>query len=281
MATGISLHIGLNEVDEGHYGSKFQLDGCENDALAMDAIARVAGFSKVTTLLREQALSQTVLDAIDYAATTLKANDIFFLSFSGHGGLVDNGPGPADEPVDQAWALYDRFLIDDELYEKWTAFNPGVRIIVLSDSCFSGTITSFLQYKLGIEAIPQDVLDSPPGKVRAIPLDVAAEIYRRHYDLYSEIQLGLVDIHDEPVDASVLLIAACQEWQLALDQKPHGLFTQALLDVWQDGRFPSDYEVLWEATANEVIGANPQQTPKWFPLGRPNVAFYRSRPFKI
>ena len=47
----------------------------------------------------------------------------------------------ADEPdrTDETWVLFDRQLVDDELYEMWPQFVPGVRILVLSDSCHSGT----------------------------------------------------------------------------------------------------------------------------------------------
>jgi hypothetical protein len=42
---GISLHIGLNRVDSTHYqGWDGELNGCENDAKSMAAIARQQGF---------------------------------------------------------------------------------------------------------------------------------------------------------------------------------------------------------------------------------------------
>src|SRR5687767_3051000 len=102
MTTGISLHIGVNEVDPDHYGSKHQLDGCENDALAMANIASARGFTKITRLLSREATSSAVTTAIDAAALALGKGDIFWLSFSGHGAVVENGEGPPDEPIDQA-----------------------------------------------------------------------------------------------------------------------------------------------------------------------------------
>jgi hypothetical protein len=41
--------------------------------------------------------------------------------------------------------LYDRQLIDNELYALWARFRPGVRICVISDSCHSGTVTRDLE----------------------------------------------------------------------------------------------------------------------------------------
>ena len=44
MSQGLSLHIGLNEVDPVHYGGwKGTLRGCENDARDMAALARALG----------------------------------------------------------------------------------------------------------------------------------------------------------------------------------------------------------------------------------------------
>ena len=44
-----------------------------------------------------------------------------------------------EDGYDETWVLYDRQLVDDELYTLWSKFAPGVRIVVLSDSCHSGT----------------------------------------------------------------------------------------------------------------------------------------------
>ena len=38
-------------------------------------------------------------------------------------------------------AAFDGQLIDDELYFELSKFASGVRVLVLSDSCYSGTVT--------------------------------------------------------------------------------------------------------------------------------------------
>lgn len=43
--------------------------------------------------------------------------------------------------MDETWVLYDRQLVDDELYKIWSKFKPLVRILVFSDSCHNGTVT--------------------------------------------------------------------------------------------------------------------------------------------
>ena len=138
--TGMSLHLGLNAVDPGHYGGwTGDLTACEFDANDMAAVAGAAGM-KSTTLLTKAATRAKVRGALRDAAKKLKAGDLFFLSYSGHGGQVPDVSGDEDDKKDETWCLYDGQLIDDELYLDLAAFQKGVRILVLSDSCHSGTV---------------------------------------------------------------------------------------------------------------------------------------------
>src|SRR5262245_32616318 len=140
MAKGISLHIGLNRVDPNAYnGWDGTLSGCENDANAMKKIADGCGYtSKI--MLNDVATSDAVVAAIGQAAKQLESGDYFLLTYSGHGGQVDDTNGDEDDGKDATWVLYDRMLIDDELYSLWAQFAAGVRIFLLSDSCHSGTV---------------------------------------------------------------------------------------------------------------------------------------------
>src|SRR5262249_10260183 len=142
MATGVSLHIGLNHVDpNGYNGWNGQLAGCENDAHAMQNVASSMGYTS-TVLLNEQATASAAISAIGNASQQLVSGDIFLLTYSGHGGLVEDPTGgePGDNGQDSTWVCYDRMVADDELYALWFGFQAGVRIFMLSDSCHSGTV---------------------------------------------------------------------------------------------------------------------------------------------
>ena len=106
-----------------------------------EALAKKQKFSSITLLLTRAATAQAVSDAILGAAKALKSGDLFFLTYSGHGGQVDDTNSEEKDRMDETWVCYDRQLIDDQLYELWGKFKASVRILVLSDSCHSGTVS--------------------------------------------------------------------------------------------------------------------------------------------
>src|SRR5215212_10639420 len=137
----LSIHIGLNAVSPAHYeGWSGELTACEFDAKDMAAVAKAAGM-KPTVLLTKNATRQKVLTAIRAAAKQLKSGDLLFLTYSGHGGQIPDVTGEEDDKLDETWCLYDGELIDDEVYLELSRFAAGVRVLVLSDSCHSGTVT--------------------------------------------------------------------------------------------------------------------------------------------
>jgi hypothetical protein len=147
MAIGISLHIGLNYIDPAYYGDEGRLSGCENDANDCLSIAKSKGFS-ATRFLNKEATRTRVLQFIKKASTLLTTGDIFLISYSGHGSYRPDQNGDEIDQQDETWCLYDGMLIDDELKAVWTRFKAGVRILILSDSCHSGTVEKgFLDQK--------------------------------------------------------------------------------------------------------------------------------------
>src|SRR5437763_10195857 len=85
-AKALSLHIGLNGVSADAYsGWAGPLSACEHDAQDMSAVAKTQGM-KATVLITKQATRKPVLAAMHAAAKALQRGDLFFLTYSGHGG---------------------------------------------------------------------------------------------------------------------------------------------------------------------------------------------------
>jgi len=283
MAKGLSLHIGLNRVDPNHYqdGNGNPWDGaltaCEADAHDMAALAKKRSMTLHGMLLSPAATADTVRGAILDAAKILRSGDLFFLTYSGHGGQVPDTnhdekqvPYRQRDRMDETWVLYDRELIDDELYVLWAKFKAGVRIVVLSDSCHSGTV---------VRATPMPgASGGRPRRVRMMPPAAAARTYAAHKRLYDGIQKLNPTAEKSKVRASVILISGCQDNQTSEDGDRNGLFTANLRAVWKNGAFKGTYQALRDRIAAQMPDT---QTPNYFVVGARNPKFEAQTPFTI
>ena len=90
---GLSLHVGLNAVDPSHYGGwSGPLMACEADCDDMEALARERGFTALS-MKTGAATRKAVMSAIRDTAKQLTKGDIFFITYSGHGGQVPDVTG--------------------------------------------------------------------------------------------------------------------------------------------------------------------------------------------
>jgi hypothetical protein len=291
---GIGIHIGLNSLDPDHYeGWTGDLAACEFDARDMAAIARTAGM-KSTVILTRKATRNRCLAAVRAAAKELNSGDLLFLTYSGHGGQIKDVTGEADEKDkrDETWCLWDGQIIDDEIFVELCRFKAGVRILVLSYSCHSGTVT---------RAALRNAVSLQPGRSKMMPPAVANRTYNAHKEFYDGIQhrvaaeagkkskvdpdamLAHVTVSNRltsisaQIKASVLLISGCQDNQTSLDGDQNGAFTEQLLAVWDDGAFQGNYAKFHAAIK---AGLPPTQSPNLFTLG-PSAAFAAQRPFTV
>src|SRR5215831_2039062 len=220
MAKGISLHIGLNRVDPAHYeGWDGTLNACEADAHDMQALAKANKFKAMPLLLTERATTKAVSLAIKKAARNLAKGDIFLLTYSGHGGQVRDTNGDEPDRMDETWVLFDRQLVDDELYALWGGFKTGVRILVLSDSCHSGSV---------VRMAPPPMI-SGGLRARLMPREVCEKVEAAHQALYREIQAAHPGAEQARVKASVLLISGCMDNQTSMVFFNDAAFTEMLL----------------------------------------------------
>ena len=293
-ARGLSLHIGLNSVSPAHYGGwTGDLSACEFDAKDMATLAAGRGM-KATVLLTKNGTRAKVLAALRAAAKTLASGDLFFLTFSGHGGQVPDVSGEEADKLDETWCLYDGQLIDDELYLELGKFATGVRILVLSDSCHSGTVVR--------AGPPGGVPVLPEMRSKMMPPSVALRTYEAHKAFYDKLQrdvaraeaaaggkaepdevLATLSVNPrltkiaQRFKARAILISGCQDNQSSYDGAHNGAFTARLLTVWNSGRFEGNY-ASFHATIKAGMPA--VQTPNLFTLG-PVATFLKQAPFSV
>ena len=284
------MHIGLNAVSAAHYGGwSGELNACEADAHDMAAIAKAGGMAS-TVLLTKKATRAAALRAIRSACNTLHTGDLLFLTYSGHGGQIPDVTGEEDDKLDETWCLYDGELIDDEMYLELSRFAAGVRVLVLSDSCHSGTV---------LRAMPTPGAALPAGRSKMMPPAVGFRTYRNHQAFYDKLQqdvvrgsgkastpdpdaaLAHVAVSKRRIaianacKASVLLISGCQDSQTSMDGDHNGAFTEQLLRVWNHGKYDGNYAKFYAAIKARMP---PTQVPNLFSLG-PAASFVTQRPF--
>jgi metacaspase-1 len=114
----------------------------EADACALADVARGQGFCSSTLLLGAAATRARVHSRLRAAAAECRAGDLFLMTFSGHGGRKSCAGGASRSGLRGVWVLFDGSLGDAEMHEALAAFRPGVRVLVISDSCNGGVPTA-------------------------------------------------------------------------------------------------------------------------------------------
>lgn len=272
MSKGISIHIGVNSVDPSHYGTSAPLAGCENDAKTMKKIGQEQGYDTIL-LLTKDATSTRVLSELRRASQQLTAGDYLMLTYAGHGAQVPDTANEEQDRLDETWCLFDRMLLDDELASAWSNFQAGVNIIVISDSCHSGTVTRQM-----LATLTTDKIYPPKVTYRCMEPEVAFSTHAKFSFLYDGIKLNIPRAIDNEIKATVLLISGCQDNQLSGDGQQNGLFTGVLLQVWSNGTFKGNYTSFHEQICSKMPA---YQTPNFLVIGRKNEKFEKQTPFKF
>lgn len=137
-----ALCVGVN--DYPYEGS--DLNGCVNDAkawarLLVDHFDFPSGDVKL--LLDAEATKANVTAALGDLLAGAKSGDVLVFTNSSHGTYLADTSGD-EEMYDEAMCPYDcrdSLVTDDKLRELFAGVAKGVRLTVISDSCFSGTVT--------------------------------------------------------------------------------------------------------------------------------------------
>lgn len=316
MPTAISLNIGLNHVDPVAYGGwDGALSGCINDANSMRQIAVSQGFT-AETVIDAQATAANVIAKISDACRQLVSGDFFLLTYSGHGGQVVDNTGEEYDGLNETWVLWDRQLIDNELYSLLSQFRAGVRIFISSDSCHSGTLLrSFLRsisvpeqhgnmftmkpkvninYKTAFDMfasaatkvypqLQRRSLEAPdPIAVpRAMPEAVAMQNYEDNKLEYNALRsiAGSKNLSRANMSACVIYISGCQDAQFSYDGPVNGAFTTQLLNVWANGSFNGCYPTFWTQIRDAMN--NPSQIPEYHKEGPVPAEYENSKPYSL
>lgn len=277
MQRGISLHFAVPSPGPTCCTTR-TLHGSVGNARELAQLAHNAGLWVREPLIGPAVTRRAVLGALAGAACELATNDLLLVTFSGHGCQRLNVSGhPELDGYDESWCLADGELIDDDLHAAWAQFAPGVRILIISESCHSG-ILEVTDARLNLRpARPEELIAWEEYRKRVIHnrLDMW-NLTEAHADLVLPRRADRALIQ-----ANVLLFAACRDREKAKDLHPTSLFTSQLLQVWRGFPHNGTHEQFIDSVRDEVAQQNPEQHPGIVVLGDADGTFRAQRPFTI
>jgi metacaspase-1 len=206
-----ALCIGINDYP----GTGSDLAGCVNDAHDWADELTKRGF-ETEVMLDAQATGEGMRSAMRRLLQNAKSGDTVVITFSGHGTWVRDDNGDEPDGRDEALVPHDIAangpLLDDELYEILCDRARGVRPVMISDSCHSGTVARFAPSTRSdadkVKFLPPSVFLSPAEAARAARMPRVSAGRPRH---------------------AALLMSGCADVEFSYDAhfdgRPNGAFT--------------------------------------------------------
>jgi len=137
-----ALCIGINDYP----GTSSDLNGCVNDANDWAAELGKRDFD-VRLLLDAEATGEAMRAGIRERLAAAGSGDVVVITYSGHGTWVPDRDGDEPDRRDEALCPHDIStngpLLDDELFDLFSERRRGTRVVLVSDSCHSGSVTRY------------------------------------------------------------------------------------------------------------------------------------------
>jgi hypothetical protein len=255
-----ALCIGINDYP----GTESDLAGCVNDADDWSAEFIRRGFS-IKRLIDRQATGHAMRSAIRKTVAGAAAGDLIVVQYSGHGSFVPDEDGDEPDGTDECLCPYDVRskgpITDDELFDLYSARKTGVRLVMISDSCNSGTVSKFAPITTtpsarGTKARHTTVRFLPP----------AAFLTKRETARFGIRRA--VHRSSPPGRNSGLLLAGCQETEYSYDAyfrgRPNGAFTFVALRTLAKLPPSATYADWYEAIREVLPSSQYPQTPNLY-----------------
>ncbi len=243
MSTKLAILVGLRQVSTTAYGGWDGRDGCAGCELDVDNMERILaplGY-EIRLLKTANATKASVLAQLDEAATALTAGDTLVFYFAGHGGQQPDQNGDELDKHDETLLAYDGEILDDQLNAIWPKFQAGVRIVMLSDSCNSGTNYRAIRTVESLSPI--------------VPVDRGTT---------------------QEMVAQMIHMGGCRDGFTSTGYVTGGVFTMALASIWNGGAFMGTYAALHQALVAAVTSG---QSPQYNEYGPVTEEFRNERAF--
>ena len=248
-----ALCVGINDYPL----EDMDLKGCVNDAEDWaSTLTTHYDFPKtdVTLLLDTEATRSAILQALKAMVAGASSGDVLVFTNSSHGTYVADND--ADEPTyDEAMCPYDtkdNLIVDDDLREVFADLKPDVRLTVISDSCFSGTVTRAPLLPPTPDNRRMRFLN--PRRIGLTELPDVRSRAKPRSELYSESSMKEV------------LLSGCTDKQYSYDALINGRYNGAMsataLSVLARNGYDMTYDGLAEQLVSDLAASNYDQEPQ-------------------
>ena len=143
--------IGINNYP----GISNDLQGCVNDANDWYALLTEYGF-EASLMLDSQATRQNIKKALEDMVVSAGQGDVILFTYSGHGTQAFDLNNDEGDSYDEAIYVYDGTILDDEMRVIIDKIDPRTTLVVISDSCFSGSVTRLIPENARARFVPMD-----------------------------------------------------------------------------------------------------------------------------
>ena len=242
-----ALCIGINDYP----GTGSDLSGCVNDAEDWAEELTKRGF-EVEMMRDAHATGAAMRAAMARLLRSAGSGDTVVITYSGHGTWVRDTDGDEPDGRDEALVPYDIAdkgpLLDDELYDILCDRARGVRAVMISDSCHSGTVARFAPSTRTdadkVKFLPPAVFLTPEETERAARIPRVTAGRPRH---------------------AALLMSGCADIEFSYDAhfdgRPNGAFTYFALRTLRELPPGATYRDWSRAIARALPSQDYPQTP--------------------
>ena len=252
-----ALCVGINDYP----GTSSDLTGCVNDANDWKEVLESRDF-EVARLLDREATRRALIGQLRRLVGLSRPGDILVFQFSGHGSWIPDEDGDEADSRDEVLCPHDIAsggpLTDDDLHGIFSERGPGARVVLIADSCHSGTVSRFRLAGAG---------ERRGHRVRFLPP-------REFLSRASLRALGKGERRraaSPPGRRSALLLSGCLETEFSYDAvfrgRPNGAFTHAAIRALSRLSPGATYLDWYSAIRRALPTAEYPQTPTLYGSG--------------
>ncbi len=257
------LSFGINKYPSA------PLNGCVNDSNDVSQFLVGKGYQGLS-IQDAGATKMTILNEMRASVGKLKYRDTLVVHYSGHGSWVPDYSGDEPDGRDEVWCAYDYenggLVTDDEIYDVVSLRAFGTRVIILSDSCFSGSVSRVADLD-GMRAVR--AAGNYETRVRYMP--PANFLSGNELQKAREVEASTVK---SPSRRGSVLISGCSDQEYSYDawinNRYNGAFTYNMIKADQISRVNGGVNIAkWYDKIRIFLPSNdypqtPQLTASWY-----------------